>query len=93
MVLEVTRRLVSTGQAASSPLNRLSPRERQVLGLLSRGWDNATIGRDLYISQHTVRTHIQNILEKLGMHSKLEAAAFAMQRSVELASDAGGQHR
>ena len=93
VVLEVTRRLVSTGQAASSPLNRLSPRERQVLGLLSRGWDNATIGRDLYISQHTVRTHIQNILEKLGMHSKLEAAAFAMQRSVELASDAGGQHR
>ena len=58
--------------------------ERQVLALLSRGWDNARIGRDLFISQHTVRTHIQNILEKLGMHSKLEAATFAMQRSTEL---------
>jgi two-component system NarL family response regulator len=55
-----------------------------VLGLLSRGWDNARIGRQLFISQHTVRTHIQNILEKLGMHSKLEAATFAMQRPFEL---------
>jgi DNA-binding NarL/FixJ family response regulator len=45
-----------------------------VLALLSRGWDNARIGRDLFISQYTVKTHLQNILEKLGMHSKPEAA-------------------
>ncbi len=36
-------------------LTRLSPHERQVLALLSRGWDNARIGKDLFISQHTVR--------------------------------------
>jgi len=83
MLLELARRMVSTDRP-NSPLSRLSPRERQVLALLSRGWDNARIGRDLFISQHTVRTHIQNILEKLGMHSKLEAATFAMQRSMEL---------
>ena len=83
MLLELARRMVSTDRS-NSPLSRLSPRERQVLALLSRGWDNARIGRDLFISQHTVRTHIQNILEKLGMHSKLEAATFAMQRSMEL---------
>ena len=44
---------------------------------------------------HQVRTHIQNILEKLGMHSKLEAATFAMQRSMELEltpGGAGGDH-
>ena len=87
MVLEVTRRLIAGEQFSGSPLARLSPRERQVLALLSRGWDNARIGRDLYISQHTVRTHIQNILEKLGMHSKLEAAAFAMRWSFELGTD------
>ena len=69
---------------------RACPRERQVLALLSKGWDNARIGRDLFISQHTVRTHIQNILEKLGMHSKLEAATFAMQRSMELELTSGG---
>ena len=83
MLLELARRMVATDRP-SSPLSRLSPRERQVLALLSKGWDNARIGRDLFISQHTVRTHIQNILEKLGMHSKLEAATFAMQRSMEL---------
>ena len=84
MLLELARRMVSGGRMATSPLSRLSPRERQVLALLSRGLDNAQIGRDLFISQHTVRTHVQNILEKLGMHSKLEAATFAMQRSSEL---------
>jgi DNA-binding NarL/FixJ family response regulator len=84
MLLELARRMVARDRAPDSPLARLSPRERQVLALLSRGWDNARIGRDLFISQHTVRTHIQNILEKLGMHSKLEAATFAMQRSAEL---------
>jgi two-component system nitrate/nitrite response regulator NarL len=90
MLLELARRMASRDRAADSPLSRLSPRERQVLALLSRGWDNARIGRDLFISQHTVRTHIQNILEKLGMHSKLEAATFAMQRSLELELTSGG---
>jgi DNA-binding NarL/FixJ family response regulator len=72
--------------AADSPLSRLSPRERQVLLLLRRGWDNAQIGHELFISPHTVRTHIQNILEKLDMHSKLEAATFAMQYVPELSA-------
>jgi DNA-binding NarL/FixJ family response regulator len=90
MLLELARRMVSRDRMAASPLSRLSPRERQVLALLSRGLDNAQIGRDLFISQHTVRTHIQNILEKLGMHSKLEAATFAMKRSTELELTRGG---
>jgi DNA-binding NarL/FixJ family response regulator len=90
MLLELARRMAAKDRSADSPLARLSPRERQVLALLSRGWDNARIGRDLFISQHTVRTHIQNILEKLGMHSKLEAATFAMQSSMELELAPGG---
>jgi DNA-binding NarL/FixJ family response regulator len=65
MLLELARRMVSRDRTPDSPLSRLSPRERQALALPSRGWDNARIGRDLFISQHTVRTHIQNILEKL----------------------------
>jgi len=83
--LPLLRRLTAGEQAEGSPLARLSDRERQVLARFSRGWDNTRIGRDLFISQHTVRTHIQNILEKLGMHSKLEAATFAMQQALELA--------
>jgi len=90
MLLELARRMVSRNRASDSPLARLSPRERQVLALLSRGWDNTRIAQELFISQHTVRTHIQNILEKLGLHSKLEAATFAMQQSMQLELTPGG---
>jgi DNA-binding NarL/FixJ family response regulator len=90
MLLGLVRRMVARDWAFDSPLSSLSPRERQVLALLRRGWDNARIGQDLFISQHTVRTHVQNLLEKLGMHSRLEAATFAMQRSLELELTAGG---
>jgi DNA-binding NarL/FixJ family response regulator len=90
MLLELARRMVARNRTPDSPLSRLSARERQVLALLSKGWDNARIGQDLFISQHTVRTHIQNILKKLGMHSKLEAATYAMQRSTELELTSGG---
>lgn len=56
--------------------SRLSPREREVLRLLAEGADNAAIARALVISPQTARTHIQNILSKLGAHSRLEAVAF-----------------
>jgi DNA-binding NarL/FixJ family response regulator len=70
----------------ASPVNRLSVREREVLVLLGRGWSNESIGGALRISPHTVRTHIQNILEKLEMHSRLEAATFAVEHASELAA-------
>jgi DNA-binding NarL/FixJ family response regulator len=83
MLPQLFRRLLDLSERSSdSPLNRLSPREREVLALLGRGWNNARIGRELFISPHTVRTHVQNILQKLEMHSKLEAATFAMQRQL-----------
>ena len=56
-----------------------------MLALLGRGWSNAQIGRELYISPHTVRTHVQNILQKLEMHP-LEAATFAMQHELATAA-------
>jgi DNA-binding NarL/FixJ family response regulator len=85
MLPEVFRELAGIRhQAAASPLNRLSAREREVLALLSQGMGNASIGSALRISPHTVRTHIQNILEKLDMHSRLEVATFAMQQSDQL---------
>jgi two-component system nitrate/nitrite response regulator NarL len=68
----------------ASPVTRLSSREREVLVLLGRGWSNESIGGALHISPHTVRTHIQNILEKLEMHSRLEAATFALEHASEL---------
>jgi DNA-binding NarL/FixJ family response regulator len=57
----------------------LSGREREILGLLANGWSNRRIAEECYLSLNTVRTHVQNILIKLGVHSKLEAVAFALE--------------
>ncbi len=55
----------------------LTPREREVLGLMADGLDNRAIAAELGIGFTTVRGHVQNILEKLDAHSKLEALACA----------------
>jgi DNA-binding NarL/FixJ family response regulator len=58
-------------------LGQLTPREREVLRLMAQGLDNYAIAEKLVISFTTVRGHVQNVLEKLGAHSKLEAVARA----------------
>jgi DNA-binding NarL/FixJ family response regulator len=73
---------------ARSALGRLSPREREVLRLATAGRTNHEIGRELLVSVHTVRTHLENILGKLQLHSKLEAVAFAIDH--DLVDDVGG---
>jgi DNA-binding NarL/FixJ family response regulator len=60
----------------------LTRREREVLALLADGADNHSIAQELVISPQTARTHIQNILGKLGVHSRLEAAAFVNQNQI-----------
>jgi RNA polymerase sigma factor (sigma-70 family) len=67
-------------QLTHPALSRLSPREREILGLLAKGWSNRRIAQECFLSLHTVRTHIENLLEKLEMHSRLEAASFALQQ-------------
>jgi two-component system NarL family response regulator len=61
---------------------RLTRREREVLALLADGADNESIARTLVISPETARTHVQNLLNKLDVHSRLEAAAFVMQNGI-----------
>jgi DNA-binding NarL/FixJ family response regulator len=63
-------------------LRSLSERERQVLDLLSRGYSNRRIAEACFLSLNTVRTHVQNVLVKLGVHSKLEAAALAVRQGL-----------
>jgi LuxR family maltose regulon positive regulatory protein len=52
----------------------LSPREREVLGLLAQGLTNRQIAKSLYISESTTKVHLRHIYEKLGVRSRLEAA-------------------
>ena len=62
--------------AAFERFAALGSREREVLVELADGLDNNAIAAKLHLSPHTVRTHTQNILTKLGVHSRLEAARF-----------------
>ena len=57
-------------------MSRLTRREQEVLRFLAEGADNDGIAQGLVISPQTARTHVQNVLSKLGVHSRLEAAAF-----------------
>src|SRR2546421_577944 len=60
----------------------LTPREREVLGLLTEGESSTSIARLLSLSPNTVRTHIQNVLTKLGVHSRFEAASLAVRHGI-----------
>ncbi len=61
----------------AAPVERLTPREQEILKLLAGGEGTGAIARRLFVSTATVRNHTQNILTKLGVHSRLEAVAFA----------------
>jgi DNA-binding NarL/FixJ family response regulator len=61
-------------------LGALTARERQVLAMLASGYSNRRIAAECVLSLNTVRAHVQNVLVKLGVHTRLEAAAFAVRR-------------
>jgi len=63
-------------------ISKLTRREKEILALLTRGADHNSIAQALVISPGTARTHIQNVLGKLGVHSRLEAAAFVTRNGI-----------
>ena len=71
----------------SFALDDLTPREHQVLTLLTEGATSERIAERLGISRNTVRTHIQNIRTKLGVNTRLEAAAVAMRIASPASAD------
>ena len=65
------------GGAPGSPGAALSRRELEVLKLMAEGASTSAAAERLHVSRATIRNHVQNILAKLGVHSRLEAVAFA----------------
>jgi DNA-binding CsgD family transcriptional regulator len=63
--------------APGADSSALTPRETEVIGLLARGLCTAEIARRLFVSPVTVRNHVQHLTAKLGLHSQLEAVAYA----------------
>lgn len=61
---------------------RLTAREVEVLKLVAKGQSNREIAEELYIAENTVKNHIRNILEKLGLHSRMEAVVYALREKL-----------
>ena len=76
----VAARLVETlaADGGKEPLDRLTPREREVLVLIGRGFPNKLIARELGLSEKTVKTHVGHVLAKLGVSDRTQAAVVAV---------------
>ncbi|MGE5844086.1 MAG: LuxR C-terminal-related transcriptional regulator [Syntrophaceae bacterium] len=61
---------------------RLTDRETEILGLMANGFSNVEIGEVLAISPHTVKTHLSNVFEKLGVKDRTQAAVWAVRRKL-----------
>jgi len=81
---DVIQALRDATAAARTPAidTALTQREQEILGLVGMGKDANMIAAELGLSVHTVRTHLQNMFEKLGAHSQIELLAIARKRSL-----------
>jgi DNA-binding NarL/FixJ family response regulator len=70
----------SVAEREQFPAPVLTARELEVLKLVARGMSNKDVADELYISENTVKNHVRNILEKLHLHSRMEAVMYAVRR-------------
>ena len=69
-------------EQATSPVDDLTPREKEILELLAEGQSNKIIAKNLGISDGTVKLHVKSILRKLDIHSRVEAAVIAVEHGI-----------
>jgi DNA-binding NarL/FixJ family response regulator len=89
----VTRRVIDAFVHRAAPSTRprdvrlelLTPREAEVLGLLARGLSNLDIADRLFVSEGTTKTHVSNVLMKLGLRDRVQAVIFAYENGVVVA--------
>ena len=73
---------MSRPSASHVPGLRLTERELEVLRLVAKGMNNREIAKQLFISENTVKNHVRNILEKLQLHSRMEAVMYAVREKL-----------
>jgi DNA-binding NarL/FixJ family response regulator len=92
----ITRRLVEEFASRALPveapaamLDELTPREREVLGLVARGLSNAEIAEQLVVTEATVKSHVGSVLLKLDLRDRVQAVVFAYEHGIVVAGDSG----
>lgn len=68
--------------AAAPDANRLTPREREIIAMLARGASNKEIARNFDLAESTVKIHVQGILRKLNLASRVQAAVYAVEHGL-----------
>jgi len=84
LLMEQVRRMPAPSQPEEWGL---TPREQEVLRLVAAGLSNKEIAARMYLSPHTVKAHLRSILDKLHLHSRTEAAAWAVRHGLTLGDD------
>jgi DNA-binding NarL/FixJ family response regulator len=87
LLARVRRLIRHTTSMAPSLASRLTPRELEVLKLLANGMGQDEIARDLFISRKTVATHIEHVLQKLGVRSRAQAVALAYREDLLIGAE------
>ncbi len=88
-VVQQLSRLQQETTRREESLHALTPREREVFHLASRGLKNAEIAAELYLSEKTIKTHLRNIYNKLDLTSKAELRLFAVKMGLTSESEPG----
>ena len=83
------RRPAEPTRTADRRLALLTPRELEVLGLLARGLANVDIAQRLFVSEGTTKTHVSNVLAKLGLRDRVQAVIFAYENGVVVPGEPG----
>jgi DNA-binding NarL/FixJ family response regulator len=82
LLTEFASMIKKSDERPQLPVPRLTDRELEVLKLVARGLANRDIAKELFISENTVKNHVRNILEKLQLHSRMEAVVYAVREKI-----------